>query len=91
MAGSMPSNAQGPDLTLAVVAACERPAGRRLSMAGLMAWGVLTGRPSGAPKPEVVPEGGTAPTYVAVQSTWLRWSSRSERGNGGAIQHPSVP
>ncbi len=63
----LPSNAQGPDLVLAVMAAYERLCERRLAMERVMAWHVLTALGDALWRTEAgvaLPGGGTATTYV---------------------------
>ena len=70
----LPSNAQGLDLVLAVMAAYERLCGRRLAMERVMAWHVLTALGDALWRTEAgvaLPGGGTATTYVDRLSTDL--------------------
>lgn len=63
----LPSNAQGPELVLAVMAAYERLGGRRLAIERVMAWHVLTSLGDALWRTEAgvaLPGGGTATTYV---------------------------
>ena len=63
----LPSNAQGPELVLAVMAAYERLGGRRLAIERVMAWHVLTSLGDALWRTEAGVElsgGGTATTYV---------------------------
>jgi aminoglycoside phosphotransferase (APT) family kinase protein len=63
----LPSNARGPELVLAVMAAYERLSGQRLAIERVMAWHVLTALGDALWRTEAgvaLPGGGTATTYV---------------------------
>ncbi len=63
----LPSNARGPELVLAVMAAYERLCGQRLAIERIMAWHVLTALGDALWRTDAgvaLPGGGTAATYV---------------------------
>ena len=63
----VPSNADGPQLVLAVIAAYEQLSGRRLSIERVMAWHVLTALGDAMWRAEAgvnLPDGDSATTYV---------------------------
>lgn len=63
----LPSNARGPRLVLAVMAAYEQLSGQRLAIERIMAWHVLTALGDALWRSEAgvaLPGGGTASTYV---------------------------
>jgi aminoglycoside phosphotransferase (APT) family kinase protein len=63
----LPSNAEGPELVLAVMADYERLSGRRLAIDRVMAWHVLTALGDALWRTDAgvaLPGGGTATTYV---------------------------
>jgi aminoglycoside phosphotransferase (APT) family kinase protein len=70
----LPSNAHGPELVLAVIAAYERVSGQRLSIERIMAWHVLTALGDALWRTEAgvaLPGGGTATTYVDALNALL--------------------
>ncbi len=63
----LPSNSEGPELVVAVMAEYERLSGRRLAIERVMAWHVLTALGDAMWRTEAgvaLPGGGTATTYV---------------------------
>lgn len=63
----LPSNAQRPELVLAVVDAYERLSGQRLAIERIMAWHILTALGDALWRTEAgvaLPGGGTATNYV---------------------------
>ena len=70
----LPSNARGPDLVLAVMAAYEGLSGQRLSIERVMAWHVLTALGDALWRTEAgvaLPGGGTPTTYVDLLEVML--------------------
>jgi aminoglycoside phosphotransferase (APT) family kinase protein len=70
----LPSNAQGPELVLAVIGAYERLSGQRLAIERIMAWHILTALGDALWRTEAgvaLPGGGTATTYVDLLEVML--------------------
>jgi len=70
----LPSNARGPELVLAVMAAYERLSGRRLVIERIVAWHILTALGDALWRTEAgvaLPGGGTATTYVDLLTVML--------------------
>ena len=70
----LPSNARGPELVLAVMAAYERLSGQPLAIERIMAWHILTALGDALWRTEAgvaLPGGGTATTYVDALNAML--------------------